>query len=503
MAEKLTDPSKPAHEIIEVLEDGDAIRNDGVGLQAANKNPWYVLATIYGEQPEGASFDKGLAAKNRRAWNGWFCAELSEEERADRAERAGLDVADLMPLGKGELVDISNRFRERLKDENAELPDRDGNIDFSKLHFSRFVNFEKFVFEKYCNFSFATFSDGADFRSSMFSNDSDFSSVTFSGYTDFYSSTFNRQALFASSVFSGTADFSCLTFNSTVDFNFATFNCIAHFHSSLFKSFAIFCSSSFRGHANFYSTTFCHTADFSRYKDLDNKKALYPVRFYHQADFRSAKFNFITLFSEAQFISAVPKFHAAELYDESIFPIPDKYTDNWPPLKGSVKVEGQGEPIPAMPAADQKRAYNRLRLFMNKSLQIDEEQFFHRQEMRCKREIEKKWWMRCLYDIFEGVSDYGISIGRPAFWLVVFWLFGMIAKLKPAADGWWPDYHSILPAMGWSFANLFSFFGFQRRYFDEEKLIMLLKLVGGVQTVAGFILLFFLGLGLRNRFRLR
>jgi hypothetical protein len=34
----------------------------------AEKNPWYVLATIYGEQ--GALFDEELHAKNRRIWNG-------------------------------------------------------------------------------------------------------------------------------------------------------------------------------------------------------------------------------------------------------------------------------------------------------------------------------------------------------------------------------------------------------------------------------------------------
>jgi hypothetical protein len=33
-----------------VREDGSALRNDGVELKPANSNPWYVLATVYGEQ---------------------------------------------------------------------------------------------------------------------------------------------------------------------------------------------------------------------------------------------------------------------------------------------------------------------------------------------------------------------------------------------------------------------------------------------------------------------
>ncbi|MCF6315364.1 MAG: hypothetical protein L3J30_03545 [Marinosulfonomonas sp.] len=52
--------------------DEDGVRNDGTVLTAANKNAWYVLATIFGEQEENArvwDYDEDLAAKNRRAWN--------------------------------------------------------------------------------------------------------------------------------------------------------------------------------------------------------------------------------------------------------------------------------------------------------------------------------------------------------------------------------------------------------------------------------------------------
>ncbi len=450
MAEKLTDPSKPAHEITKVLEDGDAIRNDGVRLTAANKNPWYVLATIYGEQPTwavGWKHCKKLAARNRRAWNGWFCGHLNDEERADRAFKTGLEQDDLAPLGNAELKEIEKRFASRMG-KGAKLPRKDEIIDFSYTVFSKFACFEKFVFENKCNFRSAGFKKTGYFCSSVFIKE-------------------------------------------------------AYFRSAVFMSHAGFASVTFCNYAGFRSALFCEEASFKQYEGRDNKRADNPVRFFHCANFSSANFLSTTRFNEAQFLTHVPEFHAAELYDDTVFPTPDKYTDNWPPLKDAVKVEGQDKPVKVMPTADQKRAYNRLRLFMNRSLQMDEEQFFHRQEMRCKRENEEKRWMRCLYDLFEGVSDYGNSLERPVYWLVVFWLSGMIAKLKPVADGWWPDYHSILPAMGWSFANLFSFFGFQRRYFGEEKLIMALQVVGGVQTVAGFILLFFFGLGLRNRFRLR
>ncbi|MEP3945013.1 hypothetical protein [Ascidiaceihabitans sp.] len=48
MAE-LHDASLPAGHLIEVREDGSALRNDGVELTPAGQNPWYVLATVYVE----------------------------------------------------------------------------------------------------------------------------------------------------------------------------------------------------------------------------------------------------------------------------------------------------------------------------------------------------------------------------------------------------------------------------------------------------------------------
>lgn len=64
---------------------------------------------------------------------------------------------------------------------------------------------------------------------------------------------------------------------------------------------------------------------------------------------------------------------------------------------------------------------------------------------------------------------------------------------------------SWLTPFGLSFANLFAFFGLTRRYFDEviESFGPWLSFLAGLQTVTGFMLVFFHGLGLRNRFRLK
>jgi hypothetical protein len=56
-------------------------------LQPANENPWYCLATVYGEQDKTTSqpmarFDEALDKKNRVAWNRWIAFALWDEQRA-------------------------------------------------------------------------------------------------------------------------------------------------------------------------------------------------------------------------------------------------------------------------------------------------------------------------------------------------------------------------------------------------------------------------------------
>ncbi len=491
MTEKLTDPSKPAHAIIKVLEDGGAMRNDGVRLQAANKNPWYVLATIYGEQEEGdfSCFGEELAARNRRAWNGWICTELSKEERKDRAEKVGLDVAELMPLNEADLAEITKRFCDRMGNQNAKLPDPSGHPDFSKLRFSRPQIFEHFVFDKFCDFSFSMFCGYASFRFSVFSRGAVFNGTMFGGYANF-----------GSAMFGSFAGFGAVVFNKIAEFNSANFLSYAYFKSTTFGGEAAFSSAMFGGEADFSSVMFGGETEFRN------------VAFWDYGFFRSSKFKSKTRFNDAQFFTAVPEFHAAELYDDTVFPTPDNYTDNWPPLKGK----------DVMPAADQKRAYNRLRLFMNRSLQIDEEQFFHRQEMRCKMALAD-WWHKPFYWLYAWLSDYGNSVWRPMAWMIAVMLSGALFRL------WWQGAFTFLPkestgfdwtlgllgeddpwakprqAAGWSISNTLPFLGLGKLYYGElaKELAWPLKVAGGVQTLLGYVLLFFLGLGLRNRFRLR
>lgn len=528
---ELRDPKKKPHEIVDTV-DGVPIRNDGVALQDANQNPWYVLATLYDEQAEGASWisqDEERATQNRDAWNLWFCHGLSDEELLDRAERVELQPEELVPFSDGKrdamaakkkLAVIRRKIIKRLKCagvKNPKPPDQSQKIDFSQTYFLKFLSFANFVFENECDFRnsmfgaatyfhTATFEEAVFFRSVMFKGHADFRHAKFARPADFSSAKFEGNANLHSAEFAGAADFRSVTFACNADFRNVAFEMSTFFQNAIFMVSADFRSAAFMGAAYFRSVRFCDSAWFRSAsfrkeayfcKDWTRKKghkayAIDPTSFEKDTDFSLATFKSTTTFEEAKFLSHVPEFHAAELFDDTAFPSPDKYRDNWPSLSD----------VGAREIEKQRKAYSRLRHHMGTASQIDEEQFFHRQEMRCKRETEG-WHYRWLYTLFEGISDYGNSVLRPAGWLFTIWLSGMIAKLQMVEGSSLPDYRSIPQAMGWSFANLFSFFGFYRRYFWGEKLNEVLQLFSGVQTVLGFVLLFLLGLGLRNRFRLR
>lgn len=475
MSEKLTDPNKAAHEIVEVRADGCAVRKDGMVLQPANKNPWYVLATIYGEQPDGASrlhHDKALAKKNGNAWNQWFFGGELNTIREGKARELGVDFKKYQRLNDKDVERLTMLLRKRLNDNKAVLPDPDLEIDFSGTYFDKNVCFIGFEFSKDIDSTRSQFSKNALFYSARFWGNSFFIEATFGGHADFRNAVFCFSANFREASFSDVALFEKVIFGSNSCFSSATYYSGASYEAAAFK-----------GHA-----------DFDWYEYIG--KSPYPVRFFGKVDFSSAKFEAPTTFVDARFATHVPEFHGAELFEKTLFPTNANDDGNWPTRDvGKNKLEGQ------MSVEEQAFEYNRLQLFMNKTMRIDEEQFFHRMEMRCKGKIDGGAY-GVMHAAFDAISEYGNNVVRPVQWLFCLWFIGWVAywHKSPIIFGEAP----VWEAAGWSFANIFSIFGFRRLYFDAEpKLHALLQFIGGVQTVAGFVLLFLLGLGLRNRFRLR
>lgn len=232
------------------------------------------------------------------------------------------------------------------------------------------------------------------------------------------------------------------------------------------------------------------------------------------ADFGDAVFKGMTLFAHAQFLTHVPDLRGASLHEAT-----EWHGALWPPVSPQ---DWFGDDC-----QQQVYAYERLKQEMERLKKHDDEVFFFAKEMRARRGlIPKVWhatwrdWLRlkplgwlvergfnCAY---EGVSGYGRSFMRPALWMGVVWALGTaLHALRPIRNGEplpWPE------AMGWSFANLFAFLPLKREMMaDPANLTASGKLdlswiahaASGGQAVIGTLLLFLIGLGLRNRFRLR
>ncbi len=462
MSDKLIDPAKDKWAIVEERDDGSALRNDGQELRSRHKNPWYVLATIYGEP--GSGIDQDLAARNRRAWNLWSCQALSAEARKTLAEKMGLGEDELGGAWEAERPEIERRFRERMG-EGAELPETKRSlVNFGAVYLPG-VSFAKFHFS--FSTTFATAHIGADFRFAHFSFPANFTKAYFA------SSTYFTSAHFAS-----TADFPGAHFASYAYFNSVHF--AAHFASLVhFASTANFASAHFSDPVYFNFARFGDTARFT------------SARFSDLADFSSATFRSATYFDDAIFLRRAPVFSAAEVYQNTTFTLED---ENWP------KPE-------AKTAREDASAYVRLKQLMVDAHKPDDALFFLRREFRCKLLTEKKRERIWIW-LFWKLSHFGYSIWRPflglaalitAFWLIYLVSFIWEAVLHNGA-------RTGAEAFGLSFSNSFGFLGFNRVYFGAEYFQQLpawIKVAGAVQTIMGIAFLFFLGLGLRNRFRLK
>lgn len=187
MSENLRDPNKAAHEIVEVLEDGDAIRNDGLRLTAAKKNPWYVLATIHGEQEE-------FTDQNQQVWNNWFAGTIYLEQR----------------------IELTELFRQRMNLATVEVPDRARQIDFSNTYFRNGLDCNGFKFPKTVLFDSSVFEKDATFVEAHFKGNACFQNAKFKREANFNFATFEASSI-------GGANFKDVYFGGGVFFPFHSF----------------------------------------------------------------------------------------------------------------------------------------------------------------------------------------------------------------------------------------------------------------------------------------
>ena len=431
----------------------------------ANENPWYVLATLAGEQT-GDTFDEKIHNKNQQFWNAWACQELTDEEKAEINKKADRNVLEYVPKWDSVEAEAKELFQNRVPD--LDLPAPSESIYFYDFKFTTHVFFDGFIFPSSAIFVNATFTNGAHFMFTTFTDDAFFERAIF---TD--------GAYFESAAFTGITSFENATFTDSAYFESATFTGIASFESARFTNNAFFAGVTFTDDAFFARATFTDGADFEN-ATFSEMAYFQLCTFEGHSVFIDARFRAPTNFRDAKFKKAYPRFEGMSLHDKTNVTAED---ENWP----------AGDQI------DDKAAQKicaHLRHNMAQQGLHDAAHFFFRREMYHKMK-GARFWEKLFYKPYKWF-EFGYGVGQPVLLLIGLWLIGVAAFLHECKFIWYQ-------AMGLSFSNIFRFFGLQAAYFssNSDELGAWLNFLGGAQTVLGYIILFFLVLGLRNRFRLR
>ncbi|MGJ0502768.1 MAG: pentapeptide repeat-containing protein [Methylocystis sp.] len=404
-------------------------------LKPANENPWYLMATLHGEQRgrgEAEIFDRDLAQRNRRAWNRWCVTFLSRETQeslraamARYTENLKFDQSDLVPYDEQELQAFIAAFERRAGDTKVVPPNREHTVYAALLHyvqFERHVRFDGFIFP------------------------------------------------------------------SLLSFANSNFNAVASFQHAIFLDYANFSEAVFRG-ASFDSAVFLHDANFAK-AQFSNGVSFFDSIFRSAADFKGAKLMSRANFSFATFNARVPDFRDAFLPEEASWRL-----ISWPK-----------PPVDSSAAIEQIDAYARLKAEMERLKKHEEEQALFSKELRARRELHKRpiaktaidWFANWAYEFFSG---YGLSIGRPLVSLGALLCAGAI--IYATTDSLDDGPMDLGDAFEVSATNLISFLPYKPDKWISAHLSASAKWVGNAQAFLGLVLLFLLGLALRNRFRMK
>jgi hypothetical protein len=451
---------------------------------------WYLLATLYGVPERG---DLELQTRNRVAWNRLMAAQL-DDTVISALHANGHPADELKSLSSQELSGVREAFDQR-NDAGSQVSFPDlGNslvIDFSNLEFEKPFLTQGFLFVGAVYLSGAKFTKGASFKRATFGGDlhcigatfkvdCDFECATFNGmaYFDsaavdlakFTGATFNEAGYFQRTDFNGVADFGLVTFNSYVNFEVKIFNFDVNFYCATFHDDASFKGATFNEAAEFYGAIFNDRTNFEK------------AAFRNEAGFVNATFKDESSFRAATFNKCPPRFFGATLHEGTSW---DRV--GWPP-----------NPSTAKDAEKFVHAYERLKLEMDRLRKHEDELNFFALEMQSRRVRDGilKGLPIALYGV---LCDFGRNYVRPIYGLLITILIGFFF--------FWPHFH----VAGWdkgialSSANTFAIFGFLKEFAPGSLagLPDLLIGVSAVQTVVGTILLFLLGLAVRNRFRMK
>ncbi|WP_321392742.1 pentapeptide repeat-containing protein [Emcibacter sp.] len=456
---------------------------DENGLIPAEANPWWWLANYHGV-PKNE--DDPKIAENRETWNKILYAKLKGAKRDLLTKK--IDEFNL-PLFRvsgrfppPELRQIREYCIEEARKNWKHTFDFDGYFPFA-LNGPRNQNtFKNTLFTKPLFFSGCLFADEFDFQGSTFEKRAHFSDTFFLDHANLSRCTFKGKSYFSKALFFGPVAFGASKLIGNCYFNDAKFLDNANFNSFFWNP-----SATPYQEANFSNTDFFLRADF-------------PSAEFHTAIFNGAKFHESTNFQNTIF-QVPPRFHKTTLHSDT----------NW-----EVKSWPNNNPDGLKQAVEWKSSWSRLKLHMNAQQRHDLEQIFFCKEMEVDRCILKlkggKYIERFSYFLYKWLSGYGQSIGLTLVWLLIFLIafsgiyttLGILEYSNPLGAPWLESsfWEELKLGLKISFANTLPILGIHRYFLSSETSGWIFAF-SGLQSTLSLVLLFLLGLGLRNKFRIK
>ena len=425
--------------------------------------PHYILATLAGEQPEGG-FNEELHTQNRIFWNNWAVQNLKKSQLNTLIEASIINPID---ISKKTLDQIQGLARARgLKD----IPSPSEPIDFSYTKWKFDAQFNKFFFPNISIFSHSKFEEHVFFKETHFISLLSISDTVFNKDADFSYSQLNGLPHMLNIIFCGRAIFFYAHFKSAVLLDHSNFISDALFERATFDSYASLNYVSVNGHANFRNTRFKGPVEF--------RNSL----FRHKVIFSNAKFSESVRFDEAHFEKHPPDLSSATLHEDTQF-----HSVTWPKMVHRESCNAQYH----------SDLYSHLKRKMEALKRHEAELFFFAKELEALRHCPPRGraWLISLYG---AVSDYGRSVWRPLATGAAVWYSGAIGY-RLLTD--W----EAGKAVGFSAASLGGVLGARRETFPGVMAAAdwPVALLATGQSILGAVLIFLIGLALRNRFRIR
>ena len=434
----------------------------------------------------------------KRLWNGYLGWKLPPGTKGEMGLPDGWPklIVNAPDGGWPELTSDDLEKIELLADTHGGHPDFGHSyIDFSGHTFADDTNFSGLIlvlsnfsdvrFEGQVSFDETRFYGQAFFHSAIFKSSVHFYKASFDADVSLARSRFEFGASFIGVDFSGGASFKDVIFDGPVMFNDSRFE--ERYFSSGIGAFILadFTNAKFMSRTSFREVLFGN--DESVYSRI-----VWPER---RVDFTNAEFMATTDFRRAIF-GGPPAFFNTTLHEDTDF-------------SGIDWTQAETDHVDVDYAI---RAWERLELIMSRiEKPLDRHRFF-RLKMRARRRVDGRFM--CLLNwLFEKIADYGWGVGRAVACWVGHWtvaglvLFVNAVPVAGASELW--EVARAALATGFANAHPFLLLGASGGYLASERTLLeendrlsLLTVVGTTEAVLGSILLFFLLLTLRNRFRL-